>query len=158
MIGESAWAKREEIVKDQLASAADQKTFLKFVEGVAVGKKTKFLLKELGLTWPGFTSMLAKRQELKDLYSDARAIGEELRQVLREDEADRRAVDGVERPVYHKGEVVGYIKEYSDQMLALQLKAGNPDKYAERKQVDVKGVMLNLNIEGVRRETDVTGE
>ena len=36
-------------------------------------------------------------------------------------------------------------------MLALQLKAGNPDKYADRKKVENTGVQLNLNVHGVER-------
>jgi hypothetical protein len=52
--------------------------------------------------------------------------------------------------VFHKGEVCGYVRHYSDTLLSLLLKAENPDKYADRQQVEHKGVMLNLHVEGVR--------
>lgn len=49
-----------------------------------------------------------------------------------ETEAHRRAVIGVDKPVYYQGEVVGEIREFSDGLLTLLLKANLPDKYRER--------------------------
>ena len=48
------------------------------------------------------------------------------------DEADRRAKDGVLKPVFYKGEIVGSIPQYSDNLLMFRLKALRPDKYRER--------------------------
>jgi len=53
-----------------------------------------------------------------------------------EDEAVRRATEGVLEPHYHKGEVVGYTKKYSDQLLIFLLKALRPDKFRETVNVD----------------------
>lgn len=53
-----------------------------------------------------------------------------------EDEARRRAVEGTLRPVFHGGQQVGEIREYSDQLMALLLKGWRPDRYRER--VDVR--------------------
>jgi len=41
-----------------------------------------------------------------------------------EPEAMRRAVDGVLKPVYQGGELVGHIREYSDTLLIFLLKGG----------------------------------
>jgi hypothetical protein len=53
-----------------------------------------------------------------------------------EDEARRRAVDGVtqEKPIFHRGAEVGSIvqTEYSDTLLIFLLKARRPEKYRER--------------------------
>lgn len=54
---------------------------------------------------------------------------------LLEDEALRRAKDGTERPVYHQGVQVGTIREYSDRLLELLLRARRPEKYRERHEV-----------------------
>lgn len=51
-----------------------------------------------------------------------------------EDEAIRRAVDGVKKPIFHKGEIVGHVKEYSDTLMIVLLKAHAPNKYKERVQ------------------------
>lgn len=48
-----------------------------------------------------------------------------------EAEADRRAVEGVDRPVFYDGNVVGHIREYSDTLLIFRLKALKPEKYRE---------------------------
>ena len=55
-----------------------------------------------------------------------------------EDEAVRRAYEGVERPVYQGGEKVGVIREYSDTLLIFLLKGLRPAKYRERYDVAVE--------------------
>jgi hypothetical protein len=59
------------------------------------------------------------------------ALQEAMDTVL-EPEAVRRAVTGVEKPVYQGGEKVGTIREYSDTLLIFLLKGGKPAKYRER--------------------------
>ncbi len=49
-----------------------------------------------------------------------------------EDEVLRRAMHGVDKPVFHKGEVVGSIKEYSDNLAMFTLKGRRPEKYRDR--------------------------
>lgn len=64
---------------------------------------------------------------------------------LLEDEARRRAVDGVERPVVAMGKIarnddgtVLKIREYSDTLLALMLRAKKPEQYRDRVDVNAK--------------------
>lgn len=52
-----------------------------------------------------------------------------------EKEARRRAEEGTLKPVYFKGELVGFIREYSDSLMALLLQANRPEKF--RKNVDL---------------------
>jgi hypothetical protein len=49
-----------------------------------------------------------------------------------EDEAVRRAVEGVLKPVFHQGKRVGTIRVFSDALLTFLLKARRPDKFADR--------------------------
>lgn len=49
-----------------------------------------------------------------------------------EDEAVRRAYEGTLRPVFQGGVKVGSIREYSDTLLIVLLKARAPEKYKER--------------------------
>ena len=60
-----------------------------------------------------------------------------------EQEARRRAVQGVGKPVFHKGEQCGVVQEYSDTLLIFLLKGALPDKYKERVQQDINA---NINI------------
>lgn len=49
-----------------------------------------------------------------------------------EDEAMRRARDGVDKPVYYQGKEVGTIKEYSDTLLIFMLKARRRQKFGDQ--------------------------
>lgn len=51
-----------------------------------------------------------------------------------EDEARRRAYEGVDEPVFYQGEVCGHIKKYSDYLMSLMLKA-HDKKYRERTEL-----------------------
>lgn len=70
-----------------------------------------------------------------------------------EAEAYRRAVKGVEEPVFYQGEVCGKIRRYSDSLLAQQLKARRPERYRERVSMDANvnvksGVLIVPSPEG----------
>ena len=56
-----------------------------------------------------------------------------------EAEAMRRAVDGYQRPIYQRGELVGHETVYSDHMLLTLLRARAPEVYSERRDVHVSG-------------------
>ena len=56
-----------------------------------------------------------------------------------EAEADRRAVEGVDEPVYQGGKLVGYKRRYSDLLLIFRLKALKPEQYRERYEHNIQG-------------------
>ncbi|MBE0531038.1 MAG: terminase [Rhodospirillales bacterium] len=49
-----------------------------------------------------------------------------------EAEADRRGVAGIDKGVYYQGARIDTVRDYSDALLVLRLKALKPDKYRER--------------------------
>ena len=55
---------------------------------------------------------------------------------LLEDEAWRRAFDGIEKDVWYKGVPVGKETVYSDTLLMHRLNAERPDKYQYRQKID----------------------
>lgn len=59
-----------------------------------------------------------------------------------EDEAVRRAFEGVEEPVFYKGEMVANITKFSDTLLMFLLKGNRPDKFKER----VENTNLNMDL------------
>jgi hypothetical protein len=73
---------------------------------------------------------------------------------LIEEEAYRRAVTGVEKPVYRSGEVVGHIADYSDTMLMFLLKARRPELYGGVARAGTgksdASATEQLNLKGVR--------
>ena len=61
-----------------------------------------------------------------------------------EPEAVRRAVDGVEKGVYHEGDQVGTVRQYSDTLLIFLLKGWRPERYRERREVVHRGTLTLL--------------
>ena len=55
---------------------------------------------------------------------------EELADAL-EEEARRRALEGVDEPVYYRGERVGSFRKYSDALLILLLRAKRPEQFRD---------------------------
>lgn len=51
-----------------------------------------------------------------------------------EDEAVRRGVEGTDRPVFQQGECVGFVREYSDDLLKFVLSARDPGKFSRGAQ------------------------
>ena len=62
-----------------------------------------------------------------------------------EAEAMRRAVEGYQRPVYQKGQLVGHETVYSDNMLLTLLRARAPETFSERRDVHVSGAVSHLH-------------
>lgn len=56
-----------------------------------------------------------------------------------EEEARRRAQDGVLEPVYYLGAKVGSVRKYSDTLLIFLLKAHRPGKYRDHHSVEHSG-------------------
>ena len=55
-----------------------------------------------------------------------------------EEEARRRAIDGVAEPIYHKGELVDHVRRYSDALLMFLLKKRDPS-FRDSHKVAVAG-------------------
>ena len=151
---ESVWERRVDITSKIKGIPKKQVAlFCDYLEHLAGGGKTTKFLREHNIKWPTLAEVYVKRPEVYALFAHAKKLGEVVRQIAREDEADRRAMDGHDKPVYQGGRLVGHVTEYSDSLLALQLKAGNPGKYADHSKVEHRGVMLNMVIEGIERGT-----
>lgn len=111
------------------------------------------LAKHGGITRAAETAKIAESSLLNHRKKDIAFDKAVLRSIKRfgehlEKEAYRRAVEGVKRPVYYKGEVVGHILEFSDRMLELLLKKNIPD-FREKVSVDatIRGGVLVVNAE-----------
>jgi hypothetical protein len=71
-----------------------------------------------------------------------------------EQEARRRAVLGVEEPVYYKGELNGHIRKFSDVLLIFLLKSRKPETYRENVKVEHGGTITHEVTEKVDGEID----
>ncbi len=78
-------------------------------------------------------------------YCEAFEVAREDATDLLEEEAYRRAVVGVEKPVgWYKGKPGGTVREYSDTLLMFLLKGLKPEKYRER--MEVRGSLASLDV------------
>ena len=68
-------------------------------------------------------------------YQEAVEVAKALHVERLEEEADRRGVEGVSKPVFYRGEVVGHTIEYSDTLLMFRLNALAPAKYRYRQHI-----------------------
>lgn len=113
------------------------------------GKLWKEVSELTGIPWKSLSHALALNPELRPLWSEARTLGEEYRRMSREQEAHRRAVDGIDEPVFYKGDECGHIRRYSDRLLEFLLKADNPQKYAQAEtQVNLQTNILMDELQG----------
>lgn len=56
-----------------------------------------------------------------------------------EDEAHRRAFEGVDEPVFYAGGECGTVRKYSDTLAIFLLKAHDPAKYRENSRMELTG-------------------
>lgn len=64
-----------------------------------------------------------------------------------EEEARRRAYEGVDEPVFYQGTECGTVRKYSDTLLIFLLKGRRPDKYRERVSIDVNKLDSDIDRE-----------
>lgn len=57
-----------------------------------------------------------------------------------EDEAHRRAFEGIEEPIFHQGTICGTVRKYSDTLAIFLLKAHAPEKYRENSHIQLTGL------------------
>ncbi len=157
---------REEKIKNHREKRMGKKRKAKEVNGRDV--KSKKLLFLEGYSKSGILSYAASfaglkrtRQHYKWLdrdpeYAEAFELAKKEAGEHLEMEAFRRGVEGWEEPVFYKGEVVGHITRYSDQLLSLLLKGNVSEKYKDR--VEHSGSMENtlslksLNLKNLSNE------
>ena len=89
-----------------LAALAAGWSVTKAAEAIGIARRTAYDWRDTGA-------------DFAKLWDDAVEAGTD----LMEDEAVRRAVEGVPRPVFYQGQVCGAVQEYSDELLVRMLKA-----------------------------------
>ncbi len=98
-----------------LAALAETANVLKSSEIARIARRTVY-------DWKSADS------EFADAWERALDIGTD----ALEDEAVRRAHDGVDEPVFYQGKACGVVRKYSDTLLIFLLKGRRPEKYKDR--------------------------
>lgn len=120
----------------RLAGTLDEKRKHIYLRVLAETANAKLAANSAGFrNMAAINRALANDKAFADAHREALAAAGE----FIEAEAIRRAVQGVRKAVYYKGEIIDYEIVASDTLLAILLKATKPDKYADRSrhQTDV---------------------
>ncbi|MDC0336269.1 hypothetical protein OAN24_05185 [Pseudodesulfovibrio sp.] len=100
-----------------------------FIEALLVDGNVSRSAKSVGVSREHFYRIRRADEEFAKLWEDAVKIGHMAVIELMEEECDRRALKGVDKPVYQGGKLVGQIRHYSDNLLMFRLKRLDP-RYA----------------------------
>lgn len=88
-----------------------------------------------GVTWRTHYNWMKADQDYAAAFAEAkRLLGDFLEQ-----EAIRRATQGVDRKIFHQGNHVDNQTEYSDTLLIFLLKGAKPEVYQDRVKQEVTG-------------------
>ena len=111
-----------------------QKRKAAFLEAFARIGTVTHACRELGIDQSTPYQWVNRDKEFAKKFDDAKkAVAESLEQ-----EAIRRARDGVEEPVFYQGKQTGTIQKYSDTLLIFLLKAWD-EKYSDRQKTELSG-------------------
>lgn len=121
-----------------------QEAFLKFLSETGI---VTTALEKAGIAYHTYATWQQRDEKFKEQVAEAVEISTQ----KMEAEAHRRAVRGVKKPVFYRGEEVGQIDEYSDGLLMFLLRSRRPDVYGDK--VKISG---NLNHEGEIRIVEAT--
>jgi hypothetical protein len=113
-----------------------------FLDALAAGWSVKKAAEAIGIARRTAYDWKKENEDFAKRWDDAAEAGTD----LLEDEAVRRAVEGVPRPVFYQGQIVGSIQEYSDFLLMAQLKARRRKKYSDRQEQHVSAAVRVVEI------------
>ena len=116
-------------IAKKLAIQATQAKKRAFLDAYAETGTIKRAAEIAGIERKSHYLWLEKDPEYVEEFKSAREqAGDSLEQ-----EARRRAIEGVPEPVWYRGQIVGEIQKYSDTLLIFLLKGAKPEKYAEKR-------------------------
>ena len=107
-----------------------------FLASLALTPNVAEACRQAGITRKAAYDHRAGDEHFAKLWDDA--LAESTDELV--GEAYRRAKEGVDRPVFYKGEECGKVREYSDQLAIFLLKAHRPAVYGDRLQTDLRSV------------------
>lgn len=84
-------------------------------------------------------STFREERQRDPIFAQACADAEEAALGRVEEEVMRRAMTPTQRPIFSKGEVVGYTAEYDNRLLVSLARRLNPEGWADRRQVEHTG-------------------
>lgn len=129
--------------KTHLETQARKRRFLSLVRGEdGMPLSIRAACDAIGMTRSTYMRWRETDPEFETSYQEVLEDGTD----LVEDEAHRRAIKGIDDPVYYMGEIVGHKTVYSDGLLTTILKARRPERY--------RGDSTNVQVAVINDPTD----
>lgn len=97
---------------------------------------------KIGVSRQAVYALRLDDKEFAAAWEDAYESGTD----IYEDEAKRRSVEGTKKPVFYKGAIVGHVREKSDVLLIVALKARRPERYRERFDIKINDARKRAEI------------
>ena len=116
-------------------------------EGVPILKAAK----NVGISHTRFYEERYRDKEYDEAWKVAVTHGDKIKLARYEEEADRRAIEGYEKPVYQGGDLVGTETRYSDNLMMFRMKALAPEKYKDRYEATLQA-SVTVNVVEMYRE------
>lgn len=160
---DAKWERAVSKISPELADPVDYPRILQTLIWLTEGKSWSEIA-PTGLSRPEYIMLRRRSKEFLALAKEAEAIADDIRQSIREEEAHKRAVEGETIPVYTvKGTLAGTYQKRSDRLMELLLRANNPEKYRESRELSggPGRVVLNVNFaipSRVKKEKVIEGE
>jgi hypothetical protein len=93
--------------------------------------------KQVPVTRPTVYNWIHADAEFAKKVDDIKPVAKNVFLGALEEEARRRAVEGIDEPVFYKGVLVNHVKKYSDTLLMFLLNGAAPEKYRQRIDTDI---------------------
>lgn len=108
-----------------------------FIQKIRAGLPFMTACAAAGYSKKAVYDRMRKDEAFKDQYYEAQELYDDTLEI----EADRRAVQGVRKPIWYKGERIGYERQYSDSLLLKRLQATKPHKYKDQQAIEFEGTL-----------------
>src|SRR5215813_2043956 len=109
----------------------------RFLNALARGFSVQRACDEIGIARKTAYKLRQRLPDLAERWAEAIEAGTD----YLEDEARRRAAEGVSKPVFYQGEQCGSVQEFSDTLLIFLLKGRRPEKFRDNINLDVSGAI-----------------
>lgn len=120
----------------------------RFIEVLRSTCNVSLACKEIGFS----RTRVYELRKLDTRFAEEWDEAEQIAADILEEEAWRRGVHGIEKPIMHDGKLVGVVKEYSDHLLIALLKAHRPEKFSDKPRTSIESGLLMVETRVILRK------